>query len=118
VTLADGVKLLSLLGSVVLFYASYRNQRWQKIQARLDNRAVLHTRPPEATGVKAVTGLKAVPSRQPTQAQFDRAAAELAARPYFDRLAYQLLCVGFAITAVAALLDLYEAGSLKRLLGF
>jgi hypothetical protein len=112
VTLADWVKLLNLLGSVVLFYASYRNQRWLKKQAVIENRAVLHARPPEATEVPEV------PARQPTQAQFDRAAAENVARPYFDRLAYQLLCVGFAITAVVALVDLYQTGALTRLLGF
>ena len=106
----DWVRLLNLLGSVVLFWASWRGQVWAKTQATAEERAVA-SRP--AAAEKDPDQPRS--DRENAQ-EFDRVARDTASRPYFDRQAYLLLCIGFAITTVAAALDLYFAGTVGRLM--
>lgn len=101
---ADWVRIAAFIGNAILFYASYRNQRWAQTQARLEESAArthsdtAKTHQPDRT---AQDGPKSI-----TQADLDRLAAEFASRPYFDQTAYRLLCIGFAITAIASLIDI------------
>jgi hypothetical protein len=113
----DWVRVLNLLGSIVLFYGSFRGQQWAKTQARLEDRAALQPREPLPKGTFKPPTEDEDPASAGTQAAFDRAAAEVASRPYFDRPAYILFCIGFAIAALAALIDMYSHGTIARLLG-
>jgi hypothetical protein len=111
VTFADWAKLLNFVGSAVLFYASYRNQDWAKTQATLEENAARRKN----------DSRNAQPNKSDatvSNADLAEAAAEVASRPYFDRGAYLLLCVGFGVTTIASFLDMYDAGTLGHLLQY
>jgi hypothetical protein len=106
-------------GNAVLFYAAYRNQKWSQSQGESESCAQGADKANVTSGER---GAESAPNsaeqerlkvkqenteRPITQADFDRMVAETLARPYFDRKAYLLLCAGFAVTAIAALLDIF-----------
>jgi len=120
VNTADWVRIIALIGNAILFYAAWRNQVWVKQQVGFDN-------PARSSQTNTTRGPTAGPSRPAptakppgapiTQADLDRLTTELMSRPYFDRLAYRLLCLGFALTAIAAFIDLSVTGTFQRLIG-
>jgi hypothetical protein len=131
----DAVRLLNLLGSVVLFVGAYRAQSWTRTQADIDEdaaeapeRASGHVlAQPAASGeappAAVVSTAPAASAAATGHAQlaapgaFRRAGAEVIGRPYFDRPAYLLFCLGFAITTVASGIDLWSHNTFSRLLG-
>src|ERR1700722_9918250 len=101
----DYVRVLILAGSVLLFYGSYRSQKWVKIQADREERA--------AKDRAALAPINpAPPQREATRiaapGEFNQVGAEVLSRPLFDRKAYILLCVGFGIATLASLIDIVE----------
>lgn len=107
----DWSKMTNFVGSVILFYASYRNQAWARVQSVLEERAAAQV---QAGRIASAAG-SARADHSPEE--FATTAAELAARPFFDRRAYQLLCLGFLLSSIAAFLDMYDSGTFQHLLG-
>ena len=106
------VRILTFLGSLVLFVGSYRGQRWSKIQARVADQAskrrIAEKISNEGTDAHSTYQSEA----------FDRAAEHFAGQPYFDRRPYVYLCVGFAITSAASLIDIISHRSVQSLFRF
>jgi hypothetical protein len=113
-TAEDWVRIFNLVSSAILFYGSYRGQQWSKRQARLEDRAA-RQRPPRTAPAHASPAAIPADAALGTEEDFDRAMTEIAARPYFDRVAYILFCVGFAISGLASLIDLYSHGTFGRI---
>src|ERR1019366_2655101 len=100
-----------------LFYGSYRGQKWSKRQARLEDRVARQPADGNTAAGADQTSNPVNDSAPGSERDFDRAMTEIAARPYFDRVAYILFCVGFAISGLASLFDLYSHGTFRRLAG-
>gem|GEM_PF-4091948 len=98
----DGVRWVNLFGSILLFWGSYRSQKWAKGQADREDQAA------ENRAARAVGTSSSRPSRAAAPGEFDQAGAEVLSRPLFDRKAYILLCVGFAFTTLASLIDIVD----------
>ena len=100
----DGVRLLTLLSGVVLFYSTLLQLRWQRTQAKRD-----------AEGTQAEAPTQTNPSTTADQEannlnEFKRIQRENALRPFFDVDAYRCFLWGFAISAISAVLDLLAHG--------
>jgi hypothetical protein len=124
----DAVRLLNLAGSIVLFVAAYRGPRWIREQADSEEDAAVAL-PPDSTPAP-VTAPASYPTPTPAEkprsagaallakpGDFQRAGADVLGRAFFDRPAYLLLCVGFAITTVASGVDLYSHHTVSHLWG-
>lgn len=119
-TYEDWVRIINFAGSVVLFYASYRGIQWSKRQATLEERAASHGLVTPAHAPTAPDSAKSdnqAGQSDSNQAAFDQAAADMASRPYFDRRAYIIFCIGFAMTTVASAIDICGHGTLGKLMG-
>jgi hypothetical protein len=118
VSAEDVVRIANLIGSAVLFSGALRAQFWTKKQAAAQEEAALAT--PVAPGAQPVpepAALGSAPLHGPvlaSQGQFEADAAKIASRPYFDRLAYWLFCIGFAITTLSSAVDLYSHHTLSH----
>ena len=112
----DWVKILTLIGSIVLAYGSWRAQAWTKRQAEIHEEAVR-----KANAAKAAAAVKsaAVPpaGQIAPPGAVEEAAADIASQPYFDRIAYIIFFVGFVITTLASAIDIVSHGTLQRLVG-
>ncbi len=125
----DAVRIANLLGSIVLFVGALRSQRWTKKQAATVEDAaasstVALSGPPVIEGEP--TSSAAEPQPKPARAgrpvlakpgKFEADAARIGSQPYFDRPAYWLFCVGFAITTIASSIDLYSHRTLAHAFG-
>ncbi len=115
----DAVRIANLIGSVVLFFGALRAQFWTMKQAGAqEEAAVVAPVAPGAQSVPAPATLASAPVRGPVLAaegQFEADAAKIASRPYFERLAYWLFCIGFAITTLSSAIDLCSHHSLSHL---
>jgi len=114
----DWVKILTLVGSVVLFIGSLRGQKWTRKQVvlqdnSLDSSAASTPSSPVASPVKKPDGKR----RLAAPGVFEGAVAKAASEPYFDRPAYLLFCVGFLIASVASAIDIYSHRSIQHVLG-
>ena len=103
------VRVLNLLGSIVLFLGSYRGQAWLKTQAKILDHATKR----RISG-KVVDKVHEQPLVDRSD-DFDRAVEAFAIQPYFDRRAYVYLCVGFAITTFASIIDIVSHRSIQFL---
>jgi hypothetical protein len=115
VTAGDWVRVLNLLGSLILSIGSWRGQRWSKRQAKIQDDAA-------ASRVKPVPvpGARDPQQTRPAMAapgELEKAAAEIASQPYFDRWAYRLFLLGFLIATLASAIDLYSHDTLAHLIG-
>jgi hypothetical protein len=108
----DGVRLLTLLSGVVLFYSTLLQLKWQRIQAQRDEEAT-QTRAP----VSFQRSTTVVDQEADNVAKFKRVQEENAVRPFFDVKAYRYFLWGFAISVISAALDLLAHGWLKEFFG-
>lgn len=114
----DAVRILNLAGSIVLFIGSYRGQRWTRQQADTEEEAAVAPAPESTPTPAAAPAAAKKPAGKAPLAKpgdFERAGADVAGRPFFDRPAYLLFCVGFAISTVASGIDLCSHHSLAHL---
>jgi hypothetical protein len=112
-TAEDWVRLLNLLGSIVLFIGSFRGQQWTQRQASIEDRAAAAS-DRTATPTRGTSGGQ---SEATTLGEFDREAADIVSRPYFDRPAYLLFCAGFAISTIATAIDMQSHDTFRHLVG-
>ena len=111
----DWVRVFNLLGSIILFVGAYRAQRWTAKQAQTEETAAR-----EPSTSSKISEAKPTRTHGPALAapgKFERAVAEIVSRPYFDRPAYILFCLGFAISTLASIIDLSSHHTLSHLLG-
>src|SRR5882757_7937766 len=101
----DGVRLLTLLSGVVLFYSTLLQLKWQRTQAKRDEEA---TRTKTPAPPKRSTA--AMDEEADNVAKFKRVQEENAVRPFFDVKAYRYFLWGFAISVISAALDLLAHG--------
>jgi hypothetical protein len=111
----DWVRILTFLGSGVLFYGSLRGQLWTRTQAKIVNRAPPDSHPVTSVGTPVGRSQNFSAGNKAARDKFKRTAASHAAKPYFDQFAYLILCIGFGITCLASALDMYSHGTLARL---
>jgi hypothetical protein len=115
----DIVRIANLIGSIVLFFGALRAQFWTKKQAEAQEEAALVApATPGAQPVPEPAALESAPVRGPVLAaegQFEADAAKIASRPYFDRPAYWLFCIGFGITTLSSAIDLYSHHTFSHL---
>ena len=98
----DWVRILTLLASIVLFYGSLRAQKWTKTQTDIQARAQ------KALLERMKKASQSNVAKSAEEKSFDELAAEIIARPVFDKFAYVLLCAGFAVTSFASLIDIWS----------
>jgi hypothetical protein len=97
ISFQDLERILNLLASLLLAWASYRSYRWTKNQARIENLvAAKKDAPDESPGNPAARG----------PASIIEAASETLSRPFFDVRAYWLFLLGFCISCVASVVGL------------
>lgn len=101
----DGVRWANLIGSILLFWGSYRGQKWAKTQAAREDRAAKDRAARESGKSNSSPGEKTAVA---APGEFDQASAEVLSRPMFDRKGYILLCVGFGFTTLASLIDILD----------
>jgi hypothetical protein len=95
VTSDDWVKILTLIGSIVLAYGSWRAQAWTKRPAEIHEDALR-----KANAAKKAAALAVRPDAPPPAGHIappgavEEAAAEIASQSYFDRLAYIIFLLG------------------------
>jgi hypothetical protein len=111
----DWVRILTLFSSGFLFYGSYRGQQWVKRQAALEDRVAKQALQPAANRDAGTTSTS--DSAPGSAKALDEARRRISSAPYFDRIAYILFCVGFAISGVASLIDLCNHGTFARIVG-
>ena len=114
----DWVKILTLIGSIVLAYGSWRGQAWTKRQAEIHEDAVRKANAAKKAAAFAVRSDAPPPAGHiAPPGAVEEAAAEIASQPYFDRLAYIIFFIGFLITTFASAIDILSHGTLQRLAG-
>jgi hypothetical protein len=110
-TAEDGVRLLTLLSGVVLFYSTWLQLNWQRTQAKRDEEAVRKKASAPAGSTMPVDAEAA------NVAKFKQVQVENAVRPFFDVTAYRYFLWGFAVSVISAALDLLAHGALKEFFG-
>jgi hypothetical protein len=106
------VRTFNLIASAILFYGSFRAQAWLRRQAAFFDRAAVPPAAPLAAEHAPLAAQPATDNALGKSSDFTRALRNVAATPYFDRWAYILLCVGFGISVLTGLYDLYSHSSL------
>jgi hypothetical protein len=117
VTWDDWVKILTLVGSIVLAYGSWRAQAWTKRQAEIHEDAVRKANAAKAAAVALKPDAAPPAGEIAPPGAVEAAAAEIASQPYFDRVAYMIFFIGFLITTLASAIDILSHGTLQRLAG-
>jgi hypothetical protein len=117
VTWDDWVKILTLVGSIVLAYGSWRAQAWTKRQAEIHEDAARKANAAKAAAVAVKPNTVSPAGEIAPPGAVEEAAAEIASQPYFDRVAYIIFFIGFLITTLAGAIDILNHGTLQRLVG-
>lgn len=100
------IKLLTFVGSLVLFISSWLAQRWVKKQAADQEHVAKDLR--EARLKAEQAGKAPAPTGYIDEAELNLAIAERTAKPYFDKWVFRSLWIGFLITTIASGWDLVD----------
>lgn len=111
-TAEDGVRLLTLLSGVVLFYSTWLQLNWQRIQAVRDEEAARNK-----ASAPPASSTTIVDQEAANVAKFKRVQEQNAVRPFFDVKAYRYFLWGFATSVISAALDLLAHGPFKEFFG-